>query len=918
MPGPQPLRSYVSSIFVQGPCLLLLAVVTVGLMLWPAPTRAEQDEAPVQIAQAENAGTEPAADDEGAALEEEEPESASGGAAIAPPPDVEVIRIKGRAVTAIETDVPESVTQFDAAAIEALGAENISDLAKVTPNVEIRSAGATAATFFIRGVGLSDFSANAAGAVSIYQDDVAKNAPAIQLGQLFDVEQVEVLRGPQGSGSGRNASAGAIKVYSRKPTGETTAQLRSSLGTYASPDAHEALIQDYEGALEVPLVEEMLATRLAFRFRLADPFITNGCGDAPPEEDRVRAGYNAGPPPSWVPLAQASICGERRFLQANLSNPDRGLSPIPEGLPTRVGDQGNWAARGQLRLQPPGTDMDWLLNLHGSRLDQQSTLGQAIGTGNDGSKFGDITDSRYVEPDQGEESCRLRGGVYTPVLDECNPTDGQPLKTKAEVQEELGKNLAEERPLDTRPYRGDYNRVGQTTLDTWGGSLRGDFSLGPVNVTSISGYDGYERFRDTDQDFTPDLAFEAIQEDEAWQFTQELRLFGELEDTPLRWEAGGYYLMENLKSDVLQLVNLRGEPAFFRREYEQNLWSFGVYGGFFWDFLDDFSLEGGIRYNWERKEFDFRLSRPDTLLEPSESLSEKTWQTPTGTLVLKYRPREDVTLYWKYGRGFKAGHYNSILVGAEPARPEFIDAFEVGLRGSWWDGRLGLGGALFYYKYVDYQVFVVDDEPASPPTLEIINANDAEQYGAELDFRLEPLAGWAPAAVDGLVLEGRFGWLESQFLDFTNIVTRVGPAGEQFDVIIDYSRNQLINSPRFKISGAVEWTFELGRWGSIIPRYDFAWTDDIFFDPSGGRGSLNFMSQPNKPEFAVGQPAFWLHNFRLGYRTPEGNIEISAWVRNLADQRYKTYAFDASFFSKVVLNYVGQPRTVGLDLSISW
>jgi outer membrane receptor protein involved in Fe transport len=71
-------------------------------------------------------------------------------------------------------------------------------------------------------------------------------------------------------------------------------------------------------------------------------------------------------------------------------------------------------------------------------------------------------------------------------------------------------------------------------------------------------------------------------------------------------------------------------------------------------------------------------------------------------------------------------------------------------------------------------------------------------------------------------------------------------------------------------------------------------------------------------DYTIGQKEFWLHNFRLGYRTPEGNIEVAAWVRNIEDQRYKNYAFDASNFAKLVVNFVGPPRTVGIDLSISW
>jgi iron complex outermembrane receptor protein len=821
-------------------------------------------------------------------------EDASPG--VAPPSDVEVIRIKGRGVAAIETDVPASVTQFDASALEALGAENIADLAKVTPNLEIRTAGSTSATFFIRGVGLSDFSSNAAGAVAIYQDDVMLNAPAIQLGQLFDIENVEVLRGPQGTGSGRNASAGAIKAYARRPTGEYTAQIRSSFGTYLTPDAERALIQDYEGALEAPLVEEMLAARFAFRLRKADPFMTNGCGNAEPFSERTV--FNPRPFPGN--LSDAQICGE--------AVSPRQRSSIPEGLDELVGDQGNWAARGQLRFQPPGTEMDWLLNFHGGRLSQQSTLGQAIGTGNNGQRFGETTLNNYWEPDQKEEFDALV----------ANGATGD------EARQILARNLAEERPLDIRPYRLDVDKVGQTTLDSWGTSLRGEFAVGPVKVTSVSGFDRYWRFRDTDQDFTPNVLFEAVQTDEAWQFTQELHLSGELADTPLRWETGGYYLMEKLDATVDQNVgNVLGN---FNRVYSQDLWSFGVYGGFRWDFLDDFTLEGGVRYNWERKSF-FIDQIQTGIRETSQS--EETWTAPTGVISLNYRFREDVSAYWKYSRGFKAGHFNSNgacdgftpsgqCIPVLPADPEYIDAFEAGLRGRWLDGRLALGGALFYYAYEGYQVFVFEDNPQAPPTLEIINANDAEVYGAEVDLRAEPLAGWVPEWMEGLVVTSRFGWLESQFLDFTNTVFRVANTGSILPVTADYSGNQLINSPRFKLSGSAEWTLDLGRWGWIVPRYDFSWSHDVFFDPTEGLGNPNFQGRQVLPEYATGQPAFWLHNLRLAYRAPGGNMELAFWVRNLTDQRYKQYAFDASAFAKVVINFVGEPRTVGLDFSVNW
>jgi iron complex outermembrane receptor protein len=810
-----------------------------------------------------------------------------------PPSDVEVIRILGRGVSDIQTDVPASVTQFDAAALEALGAQNVSDLAKVTPNVEIRVAGATAATFFIRGVGLSDFSANAAGAVAIYQDDVPLNAPAIQLGQLYDVENVEVLRGPQGTGDFRNASAGAIKAYSRKPTGEYQAQMRSSFSRYQSPDAENAFVQDYEGAIEAPLAREMLATRLAFRFLSGDPYITNGCGDNRP-------------------------CGATSLTGG-----------LP-GLPDLVGDKGSWAARGQLRFLPPGTEMDWLLNVHGARLDQQSTLGQAIGTGFGGTGYGTFAagSPQYIEPDQFAEKqglCLASGGIGLTNRGVCRPASLDP-----QVQAVFEKRLAEKRPLDRRPYRGDYDKVGQTVLDSWGTFLRGDVPLGslpvlgPVHLKTISGYETYQRDRLTDQDFTSQVLFEATQNDQAWEFSQSLAFSGELPESPLRWETGGAYLMEKL-DPAHTTQDLGGDLSSFKRDYTQDLSSYIIWSSFSWDFLDEFTLEGGVRWNSETKRFDFTETRQLGSNPPFFGVDcclkdETTWNAPTGTLSLIYHVNEEVNAYWKYSRGFKAGHYNANRGGnVDPADPETIDSFEVGTRGRFLDSRLDLGGALFYYKYSGYQVFVFEDNAdGRPPTLEVINANDAEVYGAEVDLRAEPLAGWVPDLWSGLVLSLRFGWLASQFLDFTNEVVRFDQSGIPTTFIIDYSGNQLVNSPTFKLSGALEWTFDLGRWGALIPRYDFAWTDDVFFDPSEGRGSLDSRGNATLPEYATGQPAYWLHNLRLAYRTPAGNTELAIWARNILDQRYKTYAFDASVFSRLVINFVGEPRTVGLDLSIQF
>jgi iron complex outermembrane receptor protein len=844
---------------------LLLAGALSLALVWPASSRAQP-----ATAQPSDAAT----DAEKAA------ETAPSGPPAAPPSDVEVIRVKGRAVTGIETEVPASVTQFSAADLQALGTQNVSDLAKVTPNVEIKTTGSTAPTFFIRGVGLADFSANASGAVAIYRDDVAINAPAIQLTPLFDLENVEVLRGPQSYGSGRNASAGAIKVYSRKPTGDLSAELRSSFGNFD--------FKDFEGAIEAPIVDELLATRLAFRWTGRGPIGTNRCAGK-------------------VDAPGIKVCGEG-------ANTDP-IHLVPGGLPADVNDLGNWAARGQLRFQPQQLDMDWILNFHGAKVDQLSTLGQAMGvrttlTTPNALSLGGATSGPYIEPDNAAELLGLEGP---------SPSGARTIQ----ATRQLAKNLALR--LDQQPFTGDYNRVGKTTLDNWGAALRGEWSLGPVTLTSISGYEKYDRFRDTDQDFTPDVLFESIAEDDAWEYFQELKAAGELAETPFRWELGGYYLLERLTWHDNSLF-AKGITQ-IERDYTQDLDSYAVYASFAWDFLDDFTLEGGVRWNWDKRIFDFTtvqnaLGAP---ADPTTSTNELIGSAPTGGLTLTYHFGEGVSSYWKYSRGWKPGTFNSIAATCSTsvandcnvtlAEPETIDAFETGLRGSWLDGRLQLGAALFYYMYDNYQVFVVADVFGAPPTFSIINANDAELYGAELDLRLEPLADLVPPELEGLVISARGGWLESQYLDFTTSVTRFG-SGRKIDVQQDFTGHQLINSPRFKVSASAEWTLDLGDWGAVIPRYDFSWSSDIFFDPNEGRGSADEAGQTFLPEYGTGQRRYWLHNVRLAYRVPDANIEIAGWARNVTDKVYKTYAFDATTFANVVINFVGEPRTYGLDLTV--
>jgi outer membrane receptor protein involved in Fe transport len=201
--------------------------------------------------------------------------------------------------------------------------------------------------------------------------------------------------------------------------------------------------------------------------------------------------------------------------------------------------------------------------------------------------------------------------------------------------------------------------------------------------------------------------------------------------------------------------------------------------------------------------------------------------------------------------------------------------------------------------------------------LEILNAKQAENFGIEFEGQIAPLRGWTPRLIEGLRVSGNFGWLHGEYLDF--VTTRFLLAGNQLTPVpVDYSGLTLQNAPEFKASGTIEWTFDLGRWGYIVPRYDINWTDDVFFDPNEGHGSKNLSGGDVLPDYAIGQKQYYLHNARIAYRTPTGNVEIAGWVRNIDDRVYKNYAFDASFFTNVTINFPGTPRTIGMDVIITF
>lgn len=139
--------------------------------------------------------------------------------------------------------VPIAIQAISGDDLADRGVRNAQDLAQYTPNVTIMSPAGPGSqpNITIRGIGLNDFNTNNAGPNGVYVDEFYISAPTAQGNSLFDLERVEVLKGPQGTLYGRNTSGGAINFITAKPTQEFGAKFRGEYSSYDTVNLEAAI-----------------------------------------------------------------------------------------------------------------------------------------------------------------------------------------------------------------------------------------------------------------------------------------------------------------------------------------------------------------------------------------------------------------------------------------------------------------------------------------------------------------------------------------------------------------------------------------------------------------------------------------------------------------------------------------------------
>ena len=728
-------------------------------------------------------------------------------------------------------DVPIAITALGADTVADLGMRSMEDMAMSTPGLVVnQTSGTGAPAWTIRGVGFQDYSTAASSTVGIYFDEVAYPYPVMATGQFFDVERIEVLKGPQGDLYGRNTTGGQVGFVSRKPTEEFEAGGSASFGRFS----HLELEGFISGALN-----DNARGRVAFKT-------------------------------------------VQRFdgWQESLSRPG-----------DELGEVETYSVRGILDwdLTP---SFNALLNVHYN--DDQS-------------------DSIANTPVQGELIGENR--TIFDVTGAGTPFDNATIYRTGDNRAAdwtNGPNNA------LRPKR-DNQLLGFNAKLTW--------DVGRFTITSVTGYDKFERDEANDWDGSALLDSSNVNVTDIEVFSQELRVastFGE----NVSWLAGLYYSFDEVDEDYNYFF---GEGRFGINQLDTNYRvetdSIAAFAHVEWDVTDNFGINLGGRFTSEDREFDgctndasppdlavpglalrdflvlvlppfipqiapnacgvldlATFTIPDTL---TADVSANEWMWKAG---IDYHPTDDILTYFNVSKGFKSGGFNGANLNTVqqlgPYTIEKLTSYEAGFKATLMDSSMQLNASVFYYDYEDKQERGRAVTPVGIIS-GLVNIPESEIWGFEAQLQ------WYPT--DRLSIDTSVTYLDTEITEYdavqanstlTNIVTA------------DASGLDVANAPKWSTNYTMSYEMPVGNDFVVKPAFDLIYRDAV-------------AGAPFTP--AQAREDYFLVNARVSlFSTADDRWNVTAWSRNLFDRDYYVSAFGGGNVWFVRTN--GMPRTYGVTV----
>ncbi len=844
-------------------------------------------------------------------------------------------------------DVPIAITAFDADALISKQIAGFADIRFTAPNVTYSKANFTGNNFQIRGIGTTLVAASADQGVGIHVNEVPINAPRLFETEYFDVQAIEVLRGPQGTLYGRNATGGTVNMATAPAEiGEFLGNFEGQYGEYD----HKKVV----GHVNVP-VNDSFAMRFAGIYLERDGYTENlftGNDVDGRDQYAARASFK------WLPTENTTVdlmfsyfeedSNRSRSTKTMCRNDPSGvLGCLPDGLdfdlPNPSSQLSNILASdlalGPLGIFPFGSN---------ERPENPNDLRKTI-SDFDPEYFADETlITLNITHEFDNHTVALVAGYQESEIE--SEMDYQ-WSVGSEVELSPALQLLFPETYATQFFDGQLPMSARAPEGT--GSIGG--AVKSRNST-LESYDNSNQ--DTDQ------------------YSLEVRIQSDY-DGNFNWLAGAFYMDVDLENSYFVFANgfdylasvvpgatagLDGfgwvAPQFMSDTAEYTIESTALFGEIYYNFSDEIKLTLGLRYTEDEKTIQdrqlllnedeatgerfFRPFGDDSPIDVPYRNDDDSWEEFTGRAVIDWQFASDNMVYASYSRGYKGGGFNPpfdplLFPSSSPTfEPEFVDAFEIGSKNIFFDGTLQANATLFYYDYEDLQVSKIVNRTS-------FNENtDAEIFGLEAEFV------WAPT--DQWMFNANLAYLDTEITDLQSIDPR-DPSDGRDDVTIikdltnaancvallppdvfeavagsqlsdcaalsaagipitdgiaaDLSGAELQNSPEYSISIGAQYTFYLPGNHSLTSRVDYYWQDEMY-----GR---NF----NKDVDRIDDWDIW--NAQLTLMSANESWYARAYVKNIGDDDHLVGMFVTDPSSGLFTNvFTVEPRNYGLALGYNF
>jgi iron complex outermembrane receptor protein len=725
--------------------------------------------------------------------------------------------------------VPIAITAFSGDQIRKLGITDTTQITEHVPGLQLNAWSPNVTIFNLRGISQNNFTDYLESPVAVYVDDAYMGSINGISGQLFDIRRVEVLRGPQGTLFGRNATGGLIQYLSEDAS-------KTDLNGYATAGWERFNHRSLEGALGGSIISG-LRFRIAGRINKADGYIKPGDGSD----------------------GQA------------------------------LGGENGWALRGTVQADI-GTRGELDLWIKHSQDDHVATGGYIFDNCN-------IEANGYCSTD----AAGLSNGTGGPV----NGLTGAPAS----------------------PWTNYSNTPGYLNRRIDDYQAKFQYDLGFARLTNIANYTWLHKEYQEDGDGTalPLIVFQT--EARYTQFSEELRLSGEL--SRFRWQAGFYYLDMLIRGDTVTTgnpalgaalsVGLPGIDPADHETYRLSSKNWSVFAQTEYDLAPDLTLITGLRWSQDNKHVDYTSVITDT----GQSVALATNQTFDAQIpgidhiakgdwaarvALNYKPTPSTMLFVSWNRGIKGGNFSlspSVNAANFQHLGETLNAIEAGVKWSNAARTIRFSGTAYHYIYKNYQAFaLIDDIP------QVVNSN-ATATGAELEAFLTPAkhfnvnlgATWETSKVDSVETTGS---------EYLSVLVPGSPAPDYCtdlgngNYYCNYpakavANARLPNAPRFSANYVIRYDHDFA-WGNLAGQFDGAWYDNQFLEVTNGASSL--------------QKAYNVSNASLTWTAPGDKFTVELFGRNVFNKAYRAYTLNLGALGTTSM--YAKPATYGVSLGVKW